>query len=197
MTYSEFAKQYLGVKEGSTKHHYIVDEYNKIRPLPRGYKVKYNDAWCATFVSFVLKKCNAINAPYECGVSDMYSKAKKNGQIVKSPAVNDIIFYDWGHNGTLDHVGIISSISPYNYLVIEGNKNDMVATRLISIKDKSIYGFAHVVQEVTQESTYDQVVTDVIRGKYGNGDDRKRNLAKAGYDYKTIQALVNKRLKGE
>ena len=45
------AIKYVGVKEGSAKHKYIIDTYNKIVPLPSGYKVKYTDAWCATFVS--------------------------------------------------------------------------------------------------------------------------------------------------
>mgnify|MGYP006924823785 CR=1 FL=1 len=26
----------------------IIDSYNKLDPLPRGYKVKYTDSWCMT-----------------------------------------------------------------------------------------------------------------------------------------------------
>ncbi|MBR6207501.1 MAG: hypothetical protein IKQ69_00720 [Oscillospiraceae bacterium] len=32
---------------------------------------------------------------------------------------------------------------------------------------------------------------DVINGKYGNGEERKSRLAAAGYDYQTVQSLVN------
>ena len=39
------------------------------------------------------------------------------------------------------------------------------------------------------------VVKEVIAGKWGNGEERKKRLKKAGYDYKTIQSLVNKALK--
>jgi hypothetical protein len=42
---------------------------------------------------------------------------------------------------------------------------------------------------------YSQVVADVIAGKYGTGQKRRIALTKAGYDYKTIQSLVNKALK--
>ncbi len=35
------------------------------------------------------------------------------------------------------------------------------------------------------------VAQAVIRGEYGNGEDRKARLAAAGYDYATIQAIVN------
>ena len=37
---------------------------------------------------------------------------------------------------------------------------------------------------------------DVISGKYGNSDERVRKLIDAGYDYATVQALVNAQLKG-
>ena len=37
---------------------------------------------------------------------------------------------------------------------------------------------------------------DVMNGKYGNGEDRKRRLADAGYDYWTVQNLVNGLAKG-
>ena len=35
-----------------------------------------------------------------------------------------------------------------------------------------------------------------MAGKWGNGNERKTALTKAGYDYTTIQSLVNKLLKG-
>ena len=40
----------------------------------------------------------------------------------------------------------------------------------------------------------DQVANEVIVGSWGNGDDRKARLAAAGYDYGTIQAIVNRKL---
>ena len=41
------------------------------------------------------------------------------------------------------------------------------------------------------------VALEVIAGKWGNGNDRKKNLEKAGYDYKAVQKEVNRILKGE
>jgi hypothetical protein len=40
-----------------------------------------------------------------------------------------------------------------------------------------------------------QVAKDVIAGKYGNGDVRKRRLENAGYNYLEVQKCVNKLLK--
>ena len=64
MTYSEYAKQFIGAQEGDSIHHQIIDGYNKIKPLPRGYAVSYTDAWCAAFVSFVEPLKIFMNAVY-------------------------------------------------------------------------------------------------------------------------------------
>ena len=43
--------------------------------------------------------------------------------------------------------------------------------------------------------TIDQIAREVIRGVWGNGEDRKRRLKSAGYDYIKVQAKVNDLLK--
>ena len=42
----------------------------------------------------------------------------------------------------------------------------------------------------------EEIAKEVVAGKWGNGNARKTALTKAGYNYKTIQSLVNKLLKG-
>ena len=42
----------------------------------------------------------------------------------------------------------------------------------------------------------EEIAKEVVAGKWGNGNARKTALTKAGYDYKVIQSLVNKLLKG-
>lgn len=42
----------------------------------------------------------------------------------------------------------------------------------------------------------DEVAKEVIRGDWGNGDDRKNRLTNAGYDYSAVQAKVNELLSG-
>lgn len=37
----------------------------------------------------------------------------------------------------------------------------------------------------------EQIAAEVRAGQWGNGDDRKRRLAAAGYDYNAIQAIIN------
>lgn len=39
------------------------------------------------------------------------------------------------------------------------------------------------------------IADEVIDGFWGNGEDRKNRLTKAGYNYKVIQAIINEKLK--
>lgn len=41
------------------------------------------------------------------------------------------------------------------------------------------------------------IALDVIRGKYGNGNDRRNRLESAGYDYSEVQAEVNRIMKNK
>ena len=50
--------------------------------------------------------------------------------------------------------------------------------------------------EITTPSI-DDIANDVIDGKYGNGLERKKKLANAGYDYATVQNRVNEMLRKE
>lgn len=45
-------------------------------------------------------------------------------------------------------------------------------------------------------SKFEKIANDVIRGNYGNGEVRKQKMKKAGYDYDTVQNIVNNKLIG-
>jgi hypothetical protein len=47
-----------------------------------------------------------------------------------------------------------------------------------------------------KEDKITQVARDVIAGKYGNGKERKKKLAEAGYNYAIVQKKVNELLRG-
>jgi peptidoglycan hydrolase-like protein with peptidoglycan-binding domain len=145
------AKNYLGVKESDGSHRQIIDLYNAYKPLARGYKVKYSDSWCATFVSVIaiITKMTSI-IPTECGCGQMIELFKKLGEWQENdgyiPKPADIIFYDWDDNGKGDtsgwpeHVGIVGSL-PGDIEVVEGNLNNAVGCRRISINGKFIRGY--------------------------------------------------------
>lgn len=51
--------------------------------------------------------------------------------------------------------------------------------------------------DVTPDVSVDTVAREVIAGKWGNGETRKKLLTEAGYDYNTVQAKVNALLSGK
>lgn len=48
--------------------------------------------------------------------------------------------------------------------------------------------------KTSTDTEHDKIVKEILAGKWGNGKDRKEKLAKAGYDYATIQNKVNEKL---
>lgn len=148
----EQAKAWIGRKESDGSHKEIINIYNNHRPLARGYKVKYTDPWCATFVSAVAIKCGCTDViPTECGCEQMIDLFKKSGNWIenenRTPNIGDIIFYDWNDNGVgdnkgySDHVGIVEKVSNGKITVIEGNYSDGVGRRVIAVNGKGIRGY--------------------------------------------------------
>ena len=205
MKYSDLARRYLGTKEGSQQHHHIIDEYNKIKPLPNGYNMTYGDPWCACFVSYVLYKCGAMKAPYSASANDMRTKAIHNQEYRREePKVNDIVFYDWNHNGHVDHVGIVSKVGGNTIEVIEGNKSDRVGKRIIDKHSSYIAGYATVPQKTPARKPKNDhekeilgIAHDVIKGEYGNGKTRIALLKKRGVDPQEVQKKVNELLRSK
>jgi len=92
------AAKYIGAEKYSDQHKHIVDVYNNHEPLARGYKVSYDDSWCATFVSAIFIECNLANLIVtECGCGEMVQKNQSIWVEDDSyqPKPGDIIMFDW------------------------------------------------------------------------------------------------------
>lgn len=103
--------------------------------------------WCACFVSWCADQCGYIDSgviPRFSLCSDGVDWFSARGQFQDGsyvPAAGDIIFFDWGNDGTIDHVGIVESVSGGTVNTIEGNSGDICARRSYSIGSASIYGY--------------------------------------------------------
>ncbi|MBS4888280.1 MAG: lysozyme family protein [Clostridiales bacterium] len=103
--------------------------------------------WCACFVSWCADQSGYIQSgaiPKFSLCSDGVKWFESKGRFRDAsytPAVGDIIFFDWGNNGTIDHVGIVESVSCGTVNTIEGNSGDKVARRSYSIGSSNIYGY--------------------------------------------------------
>lgn len=187
------AKSWLGYKESNGKHKKIIDTYNAHKPLAQGYKVKYTDEWCATFVSAVAIKLGYTDIiPTECSCQRMIERFKAKGIWVenenRTPNVADIIFYDWddtgkGDNkGFADHVGIVEKVSKKTITVIEGNYNESVKRRKIEVNAKYIRGYGVPKYDVKKKATKTKTTTYKVK----KGDTLISIAEKYGVNYKTI-----------
>lgn len=144
---------WLGCKESDGSHKPIIDIYNAHEPLAQNYLVKYDDSWCATFVSAVAIQCGLTDIiPTECGCQRQISLFKALDRWEEDddhlPAVGDIIYYSsigssflHDNTGWSDHVGIVVSVYGKTIKVIEGNHNNKVGYRYILAGDSKIRGY--------------------------------------------------------
>lgn len=146
------AKSWVGRKEADGTHRVIIDVYNSIYPLPRGYRMTYTDPWCATFVSACAQVWGLTGIIFpECGCAPMIQLYKQHGRWMEDdayvPQPGDVIFYDWedsgrGDNtGASDHVGLVASVSGNVINIIEGNCGDMVQYTARQVDGKYIRGY--------------------------------------------------------
>ena len=196
------ATEWIGKSDRTGTHKEIIDLYNTQKPLPRGYKVQYTDAWCATFVTAVFLKAGGADLiKPECSCGYMIEGLKRMNIFIENenytPKKGDLVFFDWQDIGTgdnkgwADHVGIVESINGDKFTTIEGNINHAVGRKTYKINQLYLRGFA---TPNYRRKTNDELAREVITGLWGNGQHRKKALTDAGYDYKAVQAIVNKLL---
>lgn len=178
------AARWLGTKEGSREHQEILDVYNSIRPLPRGYGVKRTDAWCAAFVSAAAVMAGTGDRyPLECSCSRMIEGAKSMGIWVENdshvPRIGDWVLYNWQaaadgeDTGAPDHVGIVIGVESGMILAVEGNYDNAVKLRKFPVNWGKLRGFIcprgkedemryHTLEEIPEyaRTTIEKLVRD-------------------------------------
>lgn len=147
------AEQWLGVQEGSEEHERILAIYNSHEPLAQGYTVTATDSWCAAFGSCVAIECGITGlVPTECGCERQIGLWQALGRWEEDdnymPLPGDYIYYAWGERfsfgdctGWADHVGIVVGTAGPFIKVIEGNKDDQVAYRIILRGNWQVRGY--------------------------------------------------------
>lgn len=145
-------KGWIGFSEANGLFKQIIDLYNSVKPLPRGYAVKYTDEWCDTTVSAAGIKAGCTDLiGRECGCEEHVKIFKalgiwnEDGTITPQPGY--IIVYNWDkatqpNDGYSDHIGVVESVSNGQITAIEGNKGETVARRVLSVGNGYIRGYA-------------------------------------------------------
>lgn len=161
------AREWVGYNEADGSHKKIIDIYNSQTKLPRGYRLKLTDSWCAGFVSALAIDCNATDIiPTEVSCTQMINLAKSMGIWVEedfhTPASGDLLVYDFEdgeaeseNKGAPNHIGIVESIIGDTLTVIEGNYKNAVGIRKVRVNGRYIRGYItpKYDEDVKQEET--------------------------------------------
>lgn len=100
---------------------------------------------------------------------------------------NIIPYYDGTRNATLTiHKMFASTACPGDYIInlLQNGKIEDDINKLIGIKQE-------IPKTEQQKKTTTEIAKEVIAGKWGVGEDRKKRLTNAGYNYREVQKIVN------
>lgn len=150
---------HAGVQEGSTWHLQILAYYNKITPRPREHKAGKSDSWCAIFLNGIGWEVGFRGWPWECSCTLIREEAKRRGiwreGWTGTLHLGDWIIYNWDGKGGAEHIGAICAIFGNAVWVIEGNFDDAVKIRRITVGDSRVEGiveldFSELVEAPTE-----------------------------------------------
>lgn len=221
------ANSWLGKNEADGSHKSIIDIYNTlpVDQLPRRTKMLYTWAWCAcTWSALAVKLGYTDIMPIEISCYYLIEAAKKMGIWIEEdnrvPKLGEGVLYDWDdgvnykttdNKGAPEHVGVVIEVNvdAGHFVVTEGNFDNAVKKRTLSINGRYIRGFISpkydeevviekpIEKPVEPNKSIETLAREVIAGSWGSGTTRKQRLEAAGYDYSKVQARVNEILNGK
>ena len=103
--------------------------------------------WCACFASWCADQCGYLESgiiPKFSLCSDGVDWFKGRGQWQDKnyePQAGDLIFFDWGNDGSIDHVGIVEKCENGTVYTVEGNSGDACKQQSYPVGSGSIYGY--------------------------------------------------------
>lgn len=127
-----------------------------------------------TLIDFLPELARRVNANLDGGSSPAPTPApgkKSNEQIA-----DEVLAGAWGNN---PHRRDALIAAGYDYNTIQGIVNARLGNPVSAPRKGN-----------------DVIANEVLAGAWGNGDDRRNRLTAAGYDYRTIQNIVNAKLAG-
>lgn len=140
LRYYAFGRIPTGTGSGAIVAVAVTQEGNGGDSYRSWYGFNSRVEWCADQCGYIDSGVIPRFSLCSDGVAWFSSRGQfQDGSYV--PAAGDIIFFDWGNDGGVDHVGIVESVSGGTVNTIEGNSGDKVARRSYSIGSAVIYGY--------------------------------------------------------
>lgn len=129
------------------------------------------------------RKAKIVNAGYDYNAVQTKVNEILTGKSVTKPTTvvktimdvaNEVIAGKWGSGS--DRKNRLTAAG-YNYSEVQAKVNEILGVKSTS---------------TTSKKSNEEIAREVIAGKWGNGEARKKALTNAGYDYEVIRTIVNK-----
>lgn len=121
----------------------------------------------------------------------MYNLAKVKGKISTIPETPGLVVYSKTH----PHVGVYIG-GGYTIESTLGSRGDGVVKHKLDSFWEYWFQCPFIDYSSSENADIDTVAREVIAGKWGAGEERKKRLTAAGYDYNAVQKRVNAILQG-
>lgn len=147
LRYYAFGRLPTGTGNGAIVQIALTQEGNGGDTYWRWYGFDSRVSWCACFVSWCGDQAGLIDSgamPKFSLCSDGVDWFAARGRFMDAsyvPSAGDLIFFDWDHDGHVNHVGIVESVSGGKVYTVEGNSSDRVRRKSYALENSSIYGY--------------------------------------------------------
>ena len=151
------------------------------------YKQRYGFPSNSALVDMCYSFCEKVeNSGYYVGI---YASLSWLNTHLNNSRLNRFDKWVAQWNSQCTYRGVYSIWQNTNNAVIGGKRFD--GNYLV----RDFSGLTPAPEPIPVKKTNEEIATEVINGAWGNGEDRKKRLTDAGYDYNAIQTIVNNRLK--
>ena len=172
---------YMISNNNKVSFHYAVDDVEIVQGIPEN-----RNAWHAGDGGNGQgnRKGLAIEICYSKSGGEKFDKAEENAAEFIASKLKE---KGWGIDKVKKHQDFANKYCPHRTL-------DYGWERFLN-KVRNYLGEVSA-NEYTTNRDLNAIADEVIAGKWGNGEDRKNKLSRAGYNYSEVQALVNQKLTG-
>lgn len=190
-TPDEFIKATIGRR-------YDMDTWPKEQPFQCW---DYGDYfWLNQVGRALVTKAGGKASVRDCWTISRFINAGNDFELITDKSklkVGDWCIFNAGGDG---HIGIVKSIVKAGVSVMLQGENQ--GATYVTVINRSLADFLGAFRlkawnKVTPKplnKSVDTIAKEVIKGLWGNGDERKKRLTDAGYNYNDVQARVNQLL---
>lgn len=118
---------------------------------------------------------------------DQFEEKIEETGLTAAKFEEELLKYDEANGGALSRL-----IDKYGSLKAAMSSGFVPSAFIVKFLDYLTSGSQVIGEATSKLEAFQKVFNDVWSGKYGNGEERIKKLTEAGYNYATVQGLINK-----